>query len=232
MPELPEALISGTLPEVFIHDQPAHSLVLKAISADATRGECSIRLGKDTGSGQPGGFSGRVRRVRVAGQLFSTPEPAGTRGKTEHHMDSDLIRNIKILAGNLLPRGFEAPVTLGTVLPMTLQDPGEPVLSDDGLEDDPEDPCEDYVPAVADQTASEIELEEKAYEDEFLDDLNNVDGDSEEESDAEETNDERKGAHTLYMDIMAKEMKRIARECGWSHSSAESAACVEEALPT
>jgi hypothetical protein len=40
------------------------------------------QLGKDTGSGQPGGFSGRARRVRVAGQLFSRPEPAGTRGMT------------------------------------------------------------------------------------------------------------------------------------------------------
>jgi hypothetical protein len=32
-----------------------------------------------TGSGQPGGFPGRVERVRVAGQHFSRPEPAGTR---------------------------------------------------------------------------------------------------------------------------------------------------------
>jgi hypothetical protein len=32
-------------------------------------------LGKDTGSGQPVGFSGRVGRVRVAGQPFSRPEP-------------------------------------------------------------------------------------------------------------------------------------------------------------
>jgi hypothetical protein len=36
-------------------------------------------LGKDTGSGKPDGFAGRVGRVRVAGQQFSRPEPAGTR---------------------------------------------------------------------------------------------------------------------------------------------------------
>jgi hypothetical protein len=38
-----------------------------------------LGVGKDTGLGQPDGFSGRVGRVRVAGQLFSGPVPAGTR---------------------------------------------------------------------------------------------------------------------------------------------------------
>jgi hypothetical protein len=32
-------------------------------------------LGKDTGSGQPVGFSGWVGQVRVVGQSFSRPEP-------------------------------------------------------------------------------------------------------------------------------------------------------------
>jgi hypothetical protein len=44
----------------------------------------------------------------------------------EHHMDSEFTLKIKILAGNLLPRGFEAPITLGTVLPMTCEQPVNP----------------------------------------------------------------------------------------------------------
>ena len=31
-------------------------------------------IGKDTGLGKPAGFTGRVRRVRVAGWTFSRPE--------------------------------------------------------------------------------------------------------------------------------------------------------------
>ncbi|KAJ6584260.1 hypothetical protein B0H10DRAFT_2338081 [Mycena sp. CBHHK59/15] len=41
MPELPEAVASGTLPQVFIHKQPAGSLVVKEILADATQAEWS-----------------------------------------------------------------------------------------------------------------------------------------------------------------------------------------------
>ncbi|KAJ7925641.1 hypothetical protein B0H13DRAFT_1862903 [Mycena leptocephala] len=45
------------------------------------------KVGKGTGSGQPAGFSGRVGRVRVAGQSFSRPEtrglPPGTRWRAK-----------------------------------------------------------------------------------------------------------------------------------------------------
>ncbi|KAJ6521610.1 hypothetical protein B0H10DRAFT_2088643 [Mycena sp. CBHHK59/15] len=41
MPELPEAVASGTLPQVFIHKQPEGSLVVKEILADATQAEWS-----------------------------------------------------------------------------------------------------------------------------------------------------------------------------------------------
>jgi hypothetical protein len=50
---------------------------------------CLLCLGKGTGSGQPAGFSGQVRRVRVrvAGQSFSRPEtrglPPGTRWRAK-----------------------------------------------------------------------------------------------------------------------------------------------------
>ncbi|KAJ6532822.1 hypothetical protein B0H10DRAFT_1972914 [Mycena sp. CBHHK59/15] len=70
MPELPEAVASGTLPQVFIHKQPEGSLVVKEILADATS-----QMMSSTGPAARNTVPRRIRTMRgIRGQMMMMNE--------------------------------------------------------------------------------------------------------------------------------------------------------------